>query len=39
MTTTHPAPPDFVDPLDLVEPARFAEQHVSGLNASSDKVL
>ena len=24
MTTTHPAPPDFVDPLDLVEPARFA---------------
>ena len=25
MTTTHPAPPDFVDPLDLVEPARFAE--------------
>ena len=24
MTTTHPAPPDFIDPLDLVEPARFA---------------
>ena len=24
MTPTHPAPPDFVDPLDLVEPARFA---------------
>src|SRR3954466_428328 len=24
MTITHPAAPDFVDPLDLVEPARFA---------------
>ena len=24
MTTTHPAPPDFVDPLDLVDPARYA---------------
>ena len=24
MAITHPAAPDFVDPLDLVEPARFA---------------